>query len=94
VEWNVRPPARGRTKFAAQVHGVTAELAYDGGTAEMRIGGKSVASVIGVVRVLTTRTGELREAVGIADGLSPVTLREGGVERRIQVEANARVKLG
>ncbi|HSY01644.1 MAG TPA: hypothetical protein VK819_05795 [Acidobacteriaceae bacterium] len=98
VEWNVRPPARGRTKFSAQVHGVTAELEYNGGAdsglAELRIGGKSVASVIGVVRVLTTRTGELREAVGIADGLSPVTLREGGAERRIQVEANARVKLG
>jgi hypothetical protein len=94
VEWSVRPPARGRTTFSAQVHGVTVELAYDGGIAEMRIGGKSVASVIGVVRVLTTKTGELREAVGIAGGLSPVTLREGGAERRLQVEANARVKLG
>lgn len=97
VEWNVRPPARGRTTFSAQVHGVSAELRYDGGadgvTGEMRIGGKSVASVLGVVRVLTTKTGELREVVGIADGLSPVTLRVGGAERRLQVEANTRVKL-
>jgi hypothetical protein len=98
LEWNVRPPARGRATFSAQVHGVTAELRYDGGAdggaGEMRIGGKSVAAVIGVVRVLTTKTGELRELVGIADGLSPVTLRQGGAERRLQVEGNARVKLG
>ena len=94
IEWNVRPPARGRATFSAQVHGVTAELQYDGGVGEMRIGGKSVASVSGVVRVLTTKTGDLRAAVGIADGLAPVTLRQGGAERKLQVEANARVKLG
>ncbi|HLJ77948.1 MAG TPA: trehalase family glycosidase, partial [Acidobacteriaceae bacterium] len=47
VEWNVRPPADGRARFAAQVHGRAAELVYDRKAAELRMGGRSVARVTG-----------------------------------------------
>lgn len=93
VEWNVRP-GTGRARFAAQVHGASAELVYDTTEAEMRLGGKSLARVSGVARVVTTRTGELREAVGIEDDTSAVTIRETGrTARTLRVKANERMTL-
>jgi hypothetical protein len=94
VEWNVRPPAKGRARFTAKVAGTTAELGYAGHSAEMRLSGRTLATVSGVVRLTTTRTGALREAVGIAEKTSTVTLHvPGRPARTLQVAGNARVAL-
>ncbi len=95
VEWNVRPPGPGRSEFAATVRGVGAELRYGGASAELRVAGRRVAQVGGVVRLRTTRDGEMREAVGIAEEPSRVVLRAGGkAERAFMIAANERVPLG
>lgn len=93
LEWNVRPPAAGRTRFAAQVHGRAVEILYDGKAAELRLGGRSVARVTGIVRITTTREGVLREAVGIEPGTADVVLRTQGREKKIRVDENTRVDL-
>ena len=88
LEWNVRPPAaQARSNFAEQLAGGTAELLYDGPHTELRVAGKQVAQVSGVVRLLTTRS-------GIAEGESFVTLRlPGHPPRKLSIAANARVDL-
>ena len=93
VEWNLRPPATGKARVAAQVHGQTAELAYDGKAAELRLRGRMVARVTGVARITTTREGALREAVGIEQGTTDVAVRTGGREKKISVTGNATVVL-
>lgn len=94
VEWNARPPAQGRTEFAAMVHGAGAALSYSGGSAELRFAGQRVAQVTGVLRLLTTRDGAMREAVGIAVGASQVTLRmPGKPDRSFTIAANERIDL-
>jgi hypothetical protein len=95
LEWNVRPPAaQARSNFAEQLAGGTAELLYDGPHTELRVAGKQVAQVSGVVRLLTTRSGEIHAAVGIAEGESFVTLRlPGHPPRKLSIAANARVDL-
>ncbi|HTW48842.1 MAG TPA: hypothetical protein VMD92_12890 [Acidobacteriaceae bacterium] len=93
-EWNVRPPATGKSQFAAQAHGTTAELVYDGDGAEMRIGGKRVARVNGIVRIATTPAGELRAATGLAQGNTEVRIRvPDKPERSFRIEPNERVDL-
>lgn len=75
VEWNVRPPAvQGRSQFTRKIGAATAELRYDGTTGELWLAGRRLARVEGTVRLLGTATGELREAVGIEDGVAAVTL--------------------
>jgi len=94
VEWNVRPPAAGRSEFGATVHGVGAELSYRGGSAELRLASRRAAQVTGVVRLLSTRDGVIREAIGIAEGASQVTLRIPGMpERSFTIAANGRLSL-
>jgi hypothetical protein len=92
VEWNLRPPARGKSKFAAEVHGTTAQLAYDGDKTELRIGNKRVAQVRGVVRITTTPEGALRMATGLALENTQVRIRvEGKPERAFRIGANEKV---
>jgi hypothetical protein len=93
VEWNVRPPAKGNSTFTASLHGITAELAYCGDQAALCIGGKSVATVNGIVRLITAKDGALREAVGIAQGESQVKLRSADHERIFKIQGNARISL-
>jgi hypothetical protein len=94
VEWNLRRPAQGAARFTARAHGTAAELVYDARGATMKLGGRTLATVSGVVRIATTRSGELREAVGIADGMSAVTIRATpGTARTLNVKANDRVQL-
>jgi hypothetical protein len=95
VEWNVRPPAVvGQSKFTRTIGGTTAELRYEGTTGELWLGGRRLARVDGRVRLLGTRTGELREAVGIANRVSPVTLFAPDQALRVfAVEGNARMPL-
>jgi len=53
-----------------------------------------VAQVSGVVRLLTTRAGEMRAAAGIAEGASRVTLRmPGRPDHSFTIAANERVSL-
>jgi hypothetical protein len=94
VEWNVRPPARGKASFAAQVHGRAAEVKYDAKGAELRMNGRSIAQVAGVARLTTSPDGTLRDAVGLELAPAEVILRATGRERRFSIKANERLKLG
>ncbi len=91
-EWNVRPPAsQGRSKFAATIGAVTGELIYDGPHAELRLAGKPIADVSGIVRLLTTTSGELHAAVGTAENESVVTMQLPGRRRRtLRIAPNQR----
>jgi hypothetical protein len=94
VEWNVRPPAQGKSQFTARVHRATAELRYDGDEAEMRIGGKSIARVQGVVRMTTTPGGELRAARGISEESAVVRIAATGrPERMLRIGPNEQADL-
>jgi hypothetical protein len=99
LEWNVRPPAvGGRSTFTRTIGGtgsqVQAELRYDGPRAELLLGGRRLARVDGVVRLVGMKTSELQEAVGIADRASAVTLFVTGQDVRVfSVAANERVAL-
>lgn len=95
IEWNVRPPAvQGRSKFTRTIGGRTVELRYEGTTGELWIEGRRIALVEGVVRLVGTKAGELREAVGIADRIAAVTLfAPNRAVRVFAVEGNARVPL-
>jgi hypothetical protein len=95
VEWNVRPPAvQGRSRFTRTIGSTAAELRYEGTTGEVWIGGQRIAVVEGVARLVGTKSGELREAVGIADRNAAVTLFAPGRDVRVfSVEANQRVAL-
>ncbi len=95
LEWNVHPPtAQGRSSFAIRVGAGTAQLIYDGPHAEMRLAGGRIAQVSGAVRLLTTRSGEMRAAVGISEEQSHVTVRlPGRPARALRVAPNTRVEL-
>lgn len=95
VEWNVRPPATvGRTKFTRTIGGATVELRYDGAESELWLGGRRIARVEGIVRLVGTPSGTLHEAVGIAQRTAAITLfTEGRDVRVFSVPANERVKL-
>ena len=93
VEWNVHPFEK-PAKFSRRVGTATLELVYDGPRAELRIGGQRLARVSGMVRLLTTRAGELNAAVGIADSEQQVTVDvTGRLTRAFPIAANQRVEL-
>jgi hypothetical protein len=93
VEWNVRPLER-RARFARQVGAATMELDYDGARAELRIAERRLARVSGVVRLLTSRTGELDTAIGVADSEQQVTVDvTGRLTRGFKIAPNQRVVL-
>jgi hypothetical protein len=93
VEWNVRPLER-RARFARQVGAATMELDYDGVRAELRIAERRLARVSGVVRLLTSRTGELDTAIGVADSEQQVTVDvTGRLTRGFKIAPNQRVVL-
>jgi hypothetical protein len=94
LEWNVRPPAKGKAQFAAKIHGASAELAHDNDGAEMRVGGKRIAQVTGVVRITTTPQGDLRAATGVALENTAVRIRiQGKPDRSFRIAANETVDL-
>jgi hypothetical protein len=95
LEWSVRAPSdNGRADFALPVEGRTAELRYQDGKAELRMGGRLIAEVEGVVRLVTTRGGEVREAVGIGDVEGTVTVgMPGRAAKKIRMRPNARVRV-
>lgn len=95
VEWNVRPPATaGRTIFTRTIAGATAELRYDGAEADLWMAGRRIAHVAGVVRLLGTKSGELREAVGVANRVSAITMFSPGLAvRLLSINADERIRL-
>ena len=95
IEWNVRPPSeRGRSRFIRQMGSVEAELAYDGEKAELRVSRRKIASVSGVVRLLTSRTGEMLSAVGIGETEQSVTIELPGKKKRaLRIRPNERIEL-
>jgi hypothetical protein len=95
LEWNVRPPsAQGRSAFTAKIGAIIAELIYNGSHAELQLAGRRIADVSGVARLLTTRTGDLQTAVGIAEKESAVTLQfPGRHSRNLRIAPNQRFDL-
>ena len=94
VEWNVHAPDR-PARFSRHVGTATLELDYDGARAELRMGGRRLARVSGVVRLLTTKTGDLNAAIGIADSEQPVTVDvTGRLKRGFRIAPDQRVELG
>jgi len=93
VEWNVHPLDR-PARFSRRVGTATLELDYGGAQTELRIGGRRLARVSGVVRLLTTKTGELNAAIGIADSEQQVTVDvTGRLKRGFPIAPNQRVLL-
>jgi hypothetical protein len=93
LEWNIRAPS-GRAAFALPVAERTAELRYEDGKAQLRLGGRLIAEVDGIVRLVTTRAGEMREAVGIGNVESTAVVRmTGRAERKMRMRPNGRVRL-
>jgi hypothetical protein len=94
VEWNLRPLDR-PARFLRRVVSAMLELIYDGARAELRMDGRRLARVSGVVRLLTTKTGELNAAIGIADSEQQVTVDvTGRLKRGFRIAPNQRVELG
>jgi len=94
VEWNVHPLDR-PARFSLPASPATLELDYDGARAELRIGGQKLARVSGLVRLLTTKTGQLNAAIGIADSEQQVTVDvTEGLKRGFRIAPNQRIELG
>jgi hypothetical protein len=94
IEWNIRPPAQGKSKFTTKVGPSPAELIYGGPFAELRLSGNRIAQVSGIVRLITMPGGDLKTAVGIADREQHVTLRvPGRPTRTLRIVPNQRIDL-
>jgi hypothetical protein len=95
IEWNIRPLASfGRSVFKVKVHGVSTELSYSGSRVQLRLAGKAIANVSGTVRLLTTVSGELRTAIGIADNEEHISVHQPGKKMvRFSIKPNSHVAL-
>jgi hypothetical protein len=92
--WNVRPPGQGTSTFTTKVGPTPAELIYDSPHAELSLSGKHIAQVSGIVRLLTTHTGDLRTAIGVTDAEQHVILRiPGRPTRALRIAPNQRIEL-
>jgi hypothetical protein len=96
LEWNIRPPeAATRATFRRRVDPtLNAEIRYESGRAELRLNDRPIVTTNSVVRLLTTQSGELRSAAGIAPQASPIALRTPiSQPRTFTVEPNSTVNL-
>ncbi len=97
IEWSVRPqcPAAEGAKFSMKTNaGMTVEMKYDKGGAELLRAGKRIARVDGTARLVTDLYGSALEVVGIAEGEQKVTIsRPGGGTRTIPLVGNERMRL-
>jgi hypothetical protein len=94
IVWNVRPPGQGTSTFTTKVGPTPAELIYDSPHAELSLSGKHIAQVSGIVRLLTTHTGDLRTAIGVTDAEQHVILRiPGRPTRALRIAPNQRIEL-
>jgi len=93
LEWNVRPghPAAQSALFRLG----TAEMKYDRGGAELRLGGKVLGRIdSGMARLVTDSGGVPRALIGISEQTQNVEIRLAGrAVRRVALQTNARVAL-
>ena len=92
LEWNIRPPAAHiRSSFRLRVTPtLTAEMKYESGHAELSLNGRQLVRTSSIVRLITTRSGELRGAVGITAKNSSVVLHQPGApDRKFSIEPNS-----
>jgi hypothetical protein len=96
LEWNIRPPmahTNASYRLRANLH-LIAELRYEFGHAELILNGRSFARTSSTVRLITTQSGELRRAAGIATEKSSVVLnRPGAPERKFSIDPNSSIEL-
>jgi hypothetical protein len=96
LEWNIRPPAAHiRSSFRLRVTPtLTAEMKYESGHAELFLNGRQFLRAGSIVRLITTQSGELRRAAGIAAKKSSVVLHQPGApERSFSIEPNSSLAL-
>jgi len=92
LEWNLRPPAGGKSVFRLTAFHTHAILTYDPAVAVLEIGGKTIATVSGTVRLVTNTRGGLEEAKGIASETIQVSIvQPDRVERKFTIAPNQRV---
>ncbi len=92
LEWNLRPPAAGKSVFRLTAFHSHAMITYSHASAVLELGGKTIATVSGTVRLLTNTRGGLEEAMGIASETSRVSIvQPDGAERKFTVAPNQRI---
>jgi hypothetical protein len=92
LEWNLRPPTAGQSVFRRTAFHTHAILSYNPASAVLEIGGKTIATVSGTVRLLTNTRGGLEEARGIASKTIQVSIvQPDRAERKFIIAPNQRV---
>jgi hypothetical protein len=94
LEWNIRPPEPpvNATFRLNAVPTSTAEIHYASGHAELFINQTLLYRTSGTVRLVTDLQGTLREAVGISEETSKVSLQHvSGRKREFSIEPNGRI---
>jgi hypothetical protein len=92
LEWNLRPPAAGKSVFRLTAFHSQAILTYSQASAVLELGGKTIATVSGTVRLLTNTRGGLEEATGIASETSRVSIAQPDrAERKFTIAPNQRI---
>jgi hypothetical protein len=92
LEWNLRPPAGGKAVFRLTAFHTHAILTYNPAAAVLEIGGKTIATVSGTVRLVTNTRGGLEEAKGIASETIQVSIvQPDRAERKFTIAPNQRV---
>jgi len=96
LHWNVRPgQAVSRdAHFSVRLDGgARAEMRYDASGADLWIGGKSLARIEGLARLITDAAGKPLELVGVSERAQRVSLRMAGRATRHKLAANQRIAL-
>ncbi|HEX5284723.1 MAG TPA: alpha-L-rhamnosidase [Bryocella sp.] len=93
LHWNIRPAcaAAQHGVFSVSLHnGKIAELRYGAGSAELKLGGQSLAHVHGTTRLVTGLDGKPRYLLGINSVVTRVNISLGGRAHHVIVEPNRR----
>lgn len=94
LEWNVRIPAAGKSRYSIQLPRGSASIEYKDQQATLQLNGKAWAILRGTVRLVTDLQGKLQEAVGISlkDEKTELHLVN-GIQRRLSLRPNEKQKL-
>ena len=96
LHWNVRPghAAADRARFTLRTDaGLMAEMRYDGKGADLYLGGKAVARIEGVARLVTGKEGKRLGLTGICEQPQDVVLKTEGRVRHFHLMGNEIVKV-
>jgi len=97
LHWNIRPDhtAACGAQFSLPTDGgATAGMRYEVRGAELKLAGKVLAHVDGVVRLVTSKTGTPQSLIGISEKPEKIALRlTGRPVRRLTIKPNERVVL-